>query len=86
MYNLGIVRISQEEKIADGISALEAAIRMKPNYAVARLRLAEQYSATNKLNLAAQEYRYILEKINPDDANTRMLLTQVEATISAQKR
>lgn len=85
MYNLGIVRISQG-KTDEGIKALEHAISMKSNYATARLRLAEQYSGIHQFDLAKAQYRYIIENIDPNDANSRQILSELEATTSADKR
>jgi thioredoxin-like negative regulator of GroEL len=69
-YNLGLVYI-QLQQTQEAIGTLEKAVQLKPNYADARFALALLYEQTGKNQAAANQLRYILEKINPDDGPAR---------------
>jgi putative inorganic carbon (HCO3(-)) transporter len=85
MYNLALVQIAIGDE-ADGLANLEKTIEMKPNYWAARNELAKKYEQQQQWDRAAEQYRYILENISPNNQEVQAQLEAVEASSSAQSQ
>lgn len=83
VFNLALIKGSMGELEAS-IQDLEKVVSMKPNYEVARMRLAELYEDTRQWEKARDQYAYILEKIQPDNLEAQLKFAQLTATASAQ--
>jgi Flp pilus assembly protein TadD len=77
LYNLALILIEQG-KADQGTKILEQVIVMKPNYDAARFSLGQQYEKQGKTEFAKDQYRYILENINPNSDNVRQRLENLE--------
>mgnify|MGYP001610445318 CR=1 FL=1 len=66
-YNLGVL-YGQNNNIEKGIEALEKTIRMRPNYRDAHYALGLYYHTASLDEKAIAQMRYILDRINPNDA------------------
>ena len=66
-YNLGVL-YGQNNNIKKGIEALEKTIQMKPNYRDAHYALGLYYHTASLDEKAIAQMRYILDRINPNDA------------------
>lgn len=77
-YNRGIVEISMGQ-VDRGIATLEETVQMKTDYEAARFHLAQQYEAQRQPDKALEQYRYILDNINPNNETVKAALTQLEA-------
>jgi O-antigen ligase/Flp pilus assembly protein TadD len=83
-YNLALVEeVLENDDEAQKI--LEHTIFIKENYPQARNELARLYAEMGNLEEAQKQYRYILDKINPEDKLVQEKLRVVEASIAAQK-
>jgi len=78
-FNLGLIRFNTG-KVHQAVADIEQAVSMKPNYEEARMTLARFYVAQEEPQKALEQYRYVLDKIQP--ANT--LATAGIASIEAQ--
>lgn len=67
LYNEGVIYMAMEED-AKAIEALIEAVEMKPNYEPARYQLGQLYEKQQQLDLAREQYQYILDNINPENA------------------
>ncbi|MDO8340652.1 MAG: tetratricopeptide repeat protein, partial [Candidatus Woesebacteria bacterium] len=71
-YQLGLLEIKLG-KIEDAILNLEKAVQVKPNYRDARFVLGSLYKDIGETNKANENFKYILEKIAPDDEATKKM-------------
>lgn len=69
-YNLALLyaRFGQEDL---AVETLLETVELKPNYDAARFALALFYEKRGETELAQEQYRYILEKINPEHEGAR---------------
>ncbi len=79
LYNLGLIEISLQQ-IDQGLDHLQQAVNLKPDYEVAHYQLAVAYYENNQLEEAAEQLKYILANISPDN----QLALDLLASISAQ--
>ena len=79
LYNLGLIEISLQQ-IDQGLDHLQQAVNLKPDYEVAHYQLAVAYYENNQLEEAAEQLKYILTNISPDN----QLALDLLASISAQ--
>lgn len=80
-YNLGVIRLNlgmTTEAQAD----FEQAVQMKPNYEEARMSLGDLYSANGELTKALEQYRYVLDKIQPNNEQAEINIQQTEAALA----
>lgn len=73
-YNLGLIELGLG-KNDEGITHLEEAVALKPNYETARFQLAQQYYDQGKIEEAIAQLEYILEFITPENTNVQETLT-----------
>lgn len=71
-YQLGLLDIKLN-KLEDAISYLEKSISLKPNYKEARFALGSIYKDIGNIEKANENFKYILEKIDPKDELTKKL-------------
>jgi O-antigen ligase/Flp pilus assembly protein TadD len=71
-YQLGLLEIKLN-KLEDAISNLEKSVQVKPNYRDARFVLGSIYKDIGETNKANENFKYILEKIAPDDEATKKM-------------
>ncbi len=64
------------------IVSLQKALELKPNYAEARGTLATIYELQNNPQSALEQYRYIIEKISPDDTVLKEKIASLEAELN----
>lgn len=80
-YNLGVIRQSfgrADEAQAD----FERAIEMKPNYEEARMSLGDFYIEKKEYGKAIEQYRYILDKIQPANIEAQDGIKNAEAALA----
>ncbi len=77
-YNIGVVELSQGYT-DKGIEHLEKAVDLKPDYESARMQLAAQYQLKENFEKAEEQYRYILEEINPQSTEAIENLEAIRA-------
>lgn len=82
-YNLALLEAILGKK-QQALTDMEYAVQIKSNYSQARNELANQYLELGRLNDAANQYRYILQHINPNDTLVQEKLRTLEASLSAQ--
>ncbi len=90
MYNLALLQ-KQQNQPQKSLETLQKTVAIKPNYEAARLTLGMMYedlaastSGAPKqtyLNQAAEQYRYILEKISPKNPTVKQKLDQLQINI-----
>lgn len=83
-YNLGVVETSIGN-VEQGITLLETAVTLKPNYAVARLQLGREYAEQQRYTEAKEQFTYILTSIDPKNEAAQSELESIaalEATFS----
>ncbi len=83
VYNIGLIYESLG-KIDEADQHYQMAIDMRPLYEEARQSYAKFLEANGNPQAAADQYRYVIEKLNPGDNKTREHLALLEASISAQ--
>lgn len=64
------------------VASLQKALELKPNYAEARGTLATIYELQNNPQSALEQYRYIIEKISPDDTVLKEKVASLEAQLN----
>lgn len=74
-YQLGILNI-KNNKLADGLLNLEQSVKLKPNYKEARFALALTQMDVKNFDKAIENFKYILEYIDPNDELTKKYLEQ----------
>lgn len=80
-YNLGLVKLSMNAT-ASAQQEIERSIEMRPQYEDPRMSLAKIYIQQNELQKAVEQYRYILEKIQPKNDVARTEVERLEKLIS----
>ena len=60
-------------KLEDAILNFEKAVQIKPNYRDARFVLGSLYKDIGETSKANENFKYILEKIAPDDEATKKM-------------
>jgi Flp pilus assembly protein TadD len=83
VYNLGIVEISLSD-IDGGIASLKEAVELKPNYESARLQLAIALEGQGKTDQALEQYRYIVENINPTHEEAQAKIASLSAELETK--
>lgn len=81
-YNLGVVE-SSLGSVETGISYLEKAVELKPDYPSARLQLGKEYAENQRFAEAKQQFEFILANIDPQNVAAQQQLEQI-ATASAE--
>ena len=71
-YQLGLLQLKLD-KVNDALTSLEKSVLLKPNYKDARFALGSTYKALGKLDKANENFKYILENIDPNDEITKKL-------------
>ena len=71
-YQLGLLEIKLN-KLEDAILNFEKAVQIKPNYRDARFVLGSLYKDIGETSKANENFKYILEKIAPDDEATKKM-------------
>jgi putative inorganic carbon (hco3(-)) transporter len=66
LYNLALL-YDQTGDDETALQLYEETIKLKPNYEGARMSLAQFYQKIEEPELAAEEYRYVLENLNPQN-------------------
>lgn len=84
-YNLALVLEIIGEKEA-ALEQMEYAVVIKDNYLQARGELGRMYFLAGQLEKAAEQYRYSLERIAPEDELLQEKLRIVEASMSAKQK
>jgi len=80
-YNLGLINLAQGET-QQAQADFEQAVAMKPNYEEARMSLAQLYLENQELPKALDQYRYILDKIQPANIIAKDGVASIEAQIA----
>lgn len=80
VYNLGLIELWLGNS-KEGISQLQAATALKPDYEVAHWQLIQEYEKENKISEAKAELVYILEHINPDSKQAQDKLASLSAQL-----
>lgn len=84
VYNLGIVEISLND-VDGGISHLQEAVELKPDYESARLQLAIALEGKGNTTEAMEQYQYILEHINPNNTEAQQKIASLSAQLEEKK-
>jgi tetratricopeptide (TPR) repeat protein len=82
LYNLALLNLTLDP--ATGLHQLEETVQLKPNYEAARMSLASAYLSASDSAKAAEQYRYVLEKIQPNNLDAQAGLERI-ATASASR-
>jgi len=80
-YNLALIRLNQG-KTDQSIVDLEQTVLMKPNYEEARMTLAKLYAIQNNPQKAIEQYRYVLDKIQPANTLAQSGIASIEAELA----
>lgn len=73
VYNLGLISLDQKE-LEEAKTWFAKAVEMKSDYEGARLELAKILETQGEKDQALEQYRYIIEFINPDNSAAREAL------------
>ena len=71
-YQLGLLEMKLN-KLDDATLSLEKSILLKPNYKEARFALGSLYKAIGNTQKANENFKYILENIDPNDELTKKM-------------
>lgn len=83
-YNLALLKLVGEDR-AEGMSWLQKAIELKPNYLTARFELGKQWEVEGKPDLAKAEYELILAKLSPGNPEVTARLNALASQSAEQK-
>ncbi len=64
LYDMGVI-YQTKEATAEAEQSYQKSIELKPNFDTARFALGKLFESQNKKSEALEQYRYILENINP---------------------
>lgn len=78
-YNLALIKLANDDR-ADGMTWLQKAIELKPNYLTARYELGKQWEAEGKPDLAKAEYELILTQLSPDNPEVTARLNAIASS------
>jgi O-antigen ligase len=78
-FNLGVVQFSMEN-YQDASLSLEKTISLKPDYASARIQLAQIYEVLNNQQKAVEHYQYVLENLDPKDARALNAIDRISTS------
>jgi len=73
--------LGYQSEYEQAIVSLQKALELKPNYAEARGTLATIYELQNNPQAALEQYKYIIEKISPDDMVLKQKVASLEAAL-----
>ena len=77
-YQLGILNL-KNNNLESGLSSLEKAVLLKPNYKEGRFALGLTYIDIKKYEKAKENLEYILKNIDPNDELTKKYLDQAKS-------
>ena len=77
LYNLGLL-YEQDENYAQTASYYGKAVKLRPNYLEAQLRLAQVLLNTEQKDKAKEILEYVLEKIDPVNKEAKKMLEEVK--------
>lgn len=69
-YYLAAVELSLHEQ-KEGLAQLEKTVQMKPDYEPARVSLGQQYETLGRKQDAIDQFKYVLEKIQPNNETAK---------------
>ena len=76
-YNLALL-YDRKGNTPQAIKMLEETIRLKPDYKDAYLALGLFYEKEKKFDLARKEYNFILEHLDPENADVKKRLEEIK--------
>jgi cytochrome c-type biogenesis protein CcmH/NrfG len=82
-YNLGLIRYNQGNVDA-AFADVQQAVEMKPNYEEARMTLARFYEELKQPEKALEQYRYVLDKIQPANTLAQSGVASIEAQLATR--
>lgn len=80
VYQEGLIALALGEQ-EEGISLIEQAIEMKPNYHQARYKLGEMFEDQENYPAALEQYQFILDYLIPGDRNLQEKVEKIQQKV-----
>jgi tetratricopeptide (TPR) repeat protein len=78
-YNLGLTQ-QEEGKFDAAVKTLQHTVEIKPDYVRARVELGDLLVGLGQVEAGKAQYRFILEKLSPNDEETKAKLDALETS------
>jgi tetratricopeptide (TPR) repeat protein len=78
-YNLGLTQ-QEEGKFDAAVRTLQHTVEIKPDYVRARAELGDLLVGLGQVEAGKEQYRFILEKLSPNDEETKAKLDALETS------